>query len=101
MEDGAKVHKGYAKLLRLQARIRGFDWPPSSPDLNPIEKVWRQIKEELKRLPYVPTTLEDLKREVQKLQDRVDPKDFRVYTERLTDELEGVIAVQGRATTVH
>jgi hypothetical protein len=39
MEDGAKVHNGYAKLLRLQARIRGFYWPPSSPDLNPIEKV--------------------------------------------------------------
>ena len=53
---------------------------PSSPDLNPIEKVWRWIKEELKKLPYVPKNKEDLKREVQKLWDQVDPRDFRHYT---------------------
>jgi hypothetical protein len=39
MEDGAKVHKDKAQLPRLNRGIRGFDWPPSSPDLNPIEKV--------------------------------------------------------------
>ena len=98
MKDGAKVHKGHAKLPRLQAGIRGFDWPPSSPDLNPIEKIWRWIKEELTNLSYVPTTLEDLKREVQKLWDKADLKDFRVYTERLTCKLEDVIAVKARAT---
>ena len=36
--DRAKVHKGKARLWRLQKGIRSFDWPPSSPDLNPIEK---------------------------------------------------------------
>ncbi len=41
IEDGAKVRVGSARLPRLQYRIRGFSWPPSSPDLNPIEKVWR------------------------------------------------------------
>lgn len=39
MEDGAKIHKGAAKLPRKLRGLRGFDWPPSSPDLNPIEKV--------------------------------------------------------------
>ena len=39
MEDGAKVHKGKARLPKLEKGLRGFDWPPSSPDLNPIEKV--------------------------------------------------------------
>jgi hypothetical protein len=33
------VHKGKARLPRLNHGVRGFDWPPSSPDLNPIEKV--------------------------------------------------------------
>ncbi len=36
MEDGAKVHAGSARLPRLQHSVRGFKWPPSSPDLNPI-----------------------------------------------------------------
>jgi len=39
MEDGAKVHLGHARLPRLEHGLRGYTWPPSSPDLNPIEKV--------------------------------------------------------------
>ena len=76
MEDGAKVHTRSARLPRLQHGIRGFHWPPSSPDLNPIEKVWRWMKEELKELPYVPKNKEDVCRELQKLWDQVDPCDF-------------------------
>jgi transposase len=41
MEDRAKIHKGIAKLPRKLRKLRGFNWPPSSSDLNPIEKVWQ------------------------------------------------------------
>jgi hypothetical protein len=98
MEDGNKVHKGHARLAKLQHQIRGFDWPPSSPDLNVIEKVWRWMKEELKKLPFIPTSKEALYREIQRLWDQVDPRDYRPYTERLTCKLEDVIAVRGLAT---
>jgi transposase len=64
MEDGAKVHVVSARLPWLSHGIHGFNWPPSSPDLNPIEKVWRWIKEELKKLGYIPKSIEDLKREL-------------------------------------
>ena len=100
MEDGAKVHLGHARLPRLEHGIRGFKWPPSSPDLNPIEKVWRWMKEELKKLPFVPTTIEELKREIQRLWDQVDSRDFRQYTERLTCKIEDVISVR-RLATIH
>ena len=98
MEDGAKVHKGHARLAKLQHNIRGFDWPPSSPDLNTIEKVWRWMKEELKKLPFVPTSRAELCRQIQKLWDLVDPRDYRPYTERLTCKLEDVIEMRGLAT---
>jgi len=64
MEDGAKVYAGSACLPRLSHDIRGFKWPPSSLDLNLIKKVWRWMKEELKKLGYVPKSIEDLKREL-------------------------------------
>jgi hypothetical protein len=41
MENESKVHKGNARLPKLQHGIREFNWLPSSPNLNFIEKVWR------------------------------------------------------------
>jgi len=98
MEDGSKVHKGKARLPRLEHGVRGFDWPPSSPDLNPMEKVWRWMKGELNKIPYKPRTKEGLRVAIQELWDKVDPVDFRPYTERLTCKIEDVIKVRGMAT---
>ena len=61
MEDGSKVHKGAARTWRLEHGILGFDWPPSSPDLNPIEKIWRWMKHEITKLEFVPKSKEDMK----------------------------------------
>ena len=56
------------------------------------------MKEELKKLPYVPKSKEGLKEEIMKLWDWVDPHDYRHYIEQLTCKLEDVIEVQGLAT---
>jgi hypothetical protein len=56
------------------------------------------MKEKLKQLPYVVTTKEELKREIQKIWDEIDPRDFRHYTARLTCVMEDVIKVKGGAT---
>ena len=55
------------------------------------------MKEELKKLPFVPTKKEDLCREIQRLWDEVDPRDYRVYIERLTCKLKDIIKVKGLA----
>ena len=41
---------------------------------------------------------EDLKVELQRLWDQVDPRDFRHYTKQLTCKLEDIIEVHGLAT---
>ena len=56
------------------------------------------MKEELKKLAYVPKSKEDICKELQKLWDQVDPRDFRHYTEQLTCKIEDVIEVRGMAT---
>jgi transposase len=68
IEDRSKVHKGKARLPKLEKGIRGFDWPPSLPDLNPIEKVWRWMKQEIRKLECVPTSIEDIKEVLQVLE---------------------------------
>jgi len=56
------------------------------------------MKEELKKLPYVPTSLADLRKEVQALWDKVEPEQFRPYTERLVCKIKDIIEVKGMAT---
>ena len=54
VEDNDKPHgtkdKGLNKVKALKARL-DIQWemnPPNSPDLNPIETIWRIIKQRLK-----------------------------------------------------
>src|SRR5436190_8563968 len=98
MEDGSKVHLRKARLPHLQHGVHGFKWPPSSPDLNPIEKVWRWMKHELTKLPNPPLSVEQMKVELQKLWDQVNPLEWRYLTERLTCKLEDVISAKEMAT---
>ncbi|PQE33425.1 hypothetical protein CJF32_00011129 [Rutstroemia sp. NJR-2017a WRK4] len=63
------------------------------PWFNQIE-VWRWVKHKINQLPFVPTSFEELKREIQRLWDQMDPKTFHPEVERLTY----VIKVKGKAT---
>ncbi len=56
------------------------------------------MKEQLNKMPYKPSTQEALQEVIQGLQDQVDPRDFRHYTEQLIYKLKEVIEVRGIAT---
>lgn len=45
MQDGASIHSSAEAGLWLRShRIEVMEWPPSSPDLNPTENMWRGVK---------------------------------------------------------
>ena len=98
MEDSAPIYKKEAWLALLNSGICTLLQPLNSPDLNPIEKVWRQMKQKINKLPFVIIKVNTMKEELQKIQDRMDPKDFRVYTKRLTCRMEEVIKRKGFST---
>jgi transposase len=46
MQDNAKPHSAANTLAKLEEQgIRCIQWPPYSPNLNPIEHVWKTIKQ--------------------------------------------------------
>ena len=99
VKDSALIHKGKAKPVRTRLHIRTIDnWPPSSPDINVIEKVWRWMKNRISQLEPFPLTLEALKAVILNLWDEMDPCWFIKDIESTQGRLQEVIKQRGFAT---
>ena len=60
MDDNCPIHrsKEIKQWLHYNGIVKEF-WPPYSPDFNPIEIVWAQMKRELNAMHLIPDTLEE------------------------------------------
>lgn len=66
VQDGARYHTSKAMqafFARHSERLTVFQLPSYSPDFNPIEKLWKKVKEQETHLHYFPT-YESLKEKV-------------------------------------
>lgn len=50
MEDNAPDHKKYYhdSIPQWQLGLQKLEWPANSPDLNPIETIWTEMKDAVK-----------------------------------------------------
>ena len=61
-QDNATPHSAaVTKNFLANNQIRTLPWPPTSPDLSPIEHVWDQMKQSLRKMDPLPRNTQELK----------------------------------------
>jgi transposase len=61
MEDNARVHtSAETRAFKDDLEIRTMAWPPQSPDLNPIENLWKLWKHIIQKTEPFPKNREEL-----------------------------------------
>jgi len=98
-EDGAPSHRAKSTCEWLDRNgIQSFPHPASSPDLNPIEPLWKTLKHLIRSRPHPPTNLFELKAAVREAWDQITPEDINSHVKDMGNRVAAVLASNGGHT---
>lgn len=98
MQDNDPKHvSNYAKDWMAENNINWWKTPPESPDINPIENLWHELKEFIRR-EVKPKTKEELIQGISTYWRTVDVPKCNKYINHLRKVIPKVIETEGRAT---
>jgi transposase len=96
MQDNAPCHKARVTMDYLcEKNIKTFDWPPQSPDLNPIEHIWAIIKQKLYDQKDCPKNRNELIDRVFTIWENLDEGLLTSLTNHAMRRFHGVVAKKG------
>ncbi len=96
-QDNAKPHSAHiTKSWLRRKRVRVLDWPACSPDLSPIENVWRILKRKMRQLR--PRTVAHLKTCLQEEWDKITPETLHHLVSSVPKCLLSVVKRNGNIT---
>ena len=75
-----------------------LDWPPQSPDANPIEHLWEHIKRQLNKYPTKPKGVWEIWERAAEVWANVTPEVCQNLIESMPRRLEAIIKAKGGHT---
>jgi transposase len=102
MHDNASCHTSRAvKAYLADAGLELLDWPPFSPDLNPIENIWGWIKFQLySKFPRAETR-DELIDFVFEIWEKIDRDMCQIYCGTCKKRLEAVKKSRGDQQSIN
>lgn len=95
--DNAPIHKAQCVTRWFEeTALRVLDWPPQSPDLNPIENVWSHIKAKLDQHQISSKAM--MRTEIQRIWQEIPPEYLHGLIQSMPRRIAAVIANKGGAT---
>ncbi len=96
-QDNAKPHSAHiTKSWLRRKRVRVLDWPACSPDLSPIENVWRILKRKMRQRR--PRTVAHLKTCLQEEWDKITLETLHHLVSSVPKRLLSVVKRNGNIT---
>jgi transposase len=95
MEDNAPVHKGVCIQARKDLGMITLEHPPNSPDLNPIETIWADMKDIIAEDYAEVSSVQELKWIVQRLWNDYPDDKWDSLIESMPDKMKKLVAARG------
>lgn len=99
MEDNAPAHTTIiARKVKDTHLLPTLSWPSCSPDLNPIEEIWRCIKNEISALPERPSTIPTMEDAIWSEWANIDQASIQAIVDTMPARIEAVLSACGGHT---
>ncbi|CAB5384966.1 unnamed protein product [Rhizophagus irregularis] len=98
-QDNAPIHT--AKITKnwlKKNKIAIIDWPENSPDLNPIENIWKQLKDNIQARKTFPRTVGELKVALSEEWENLDCSIFEEVVASMPQRINAVLEARGGPT---
>jgi len=98
-EDNASWHKaGAVRKFLAKQNVKYLSWPPQSPDLTPIENLWKQIKGRIGHREQRPKNIKEMEQALREVWPQITPESLLTLNNSMPRRLDAVIKNKGGST---
>uniref|UniRef100_A0A3B4Z7B4 Transposase Tc1-like domain-containing protein n=1 Tax=Stegastes partitus TaxID=144197 RepID=A0A3B4Z7B4_9TELE len=97
-QDNAPCHKAPIIsdwFLEHDNEFTVLQWPPQSPDLNPIEHLWDVVEREIRIMDVQPTNLQQLRVAIMSIWSKISEECFQYLVESMPQRIKAVLKAKG------